>query len=247
MVFRRIKAGTYRIGAQGAKGYGDTNRNNPHDVKFPVDYFFALFGVTEYQYNLIMNTTATLSNTSCFPVNNISWGALRGSASRNVAPTQGFVFNIADRTGLKIDFPTHAMYETAIRGGTTNYWMGGTALSNKEYCECFGKSDGRRHIVGNYKPNDWGLFDILGVLHVYFLDMPTSFVAEEPQLENNFIPLNTGDATRMTYSESSSSWAYTDHRLSPSSWYSYPINTAHVAFGMRLAIYPESYYPNGGK
>ncbi|MBQ3340437.1 MAG: SUMF1/EgtB/PvdO family nonheme iron enzyme [Kiritimatiellae bacterium] len=102
--------------------------------------------------------------------------------------------NLRAQTGLVgFDLPTEAVWEYACRAGTTNdFYTGLNFTNNDDYkliARCnsnsgnptpqnFDKpeitdllpSEGGSAIVGSYRPNAWGLYDMLGNLAEYCLD-----------------------------------------------------------------------------
>ncbi len=84
--------------------------------------------------------------------------------------------------------PTDAEWEYACRGGTTTYRpFGGGDSMVSEYACCQSNSDYDVDPVGSYKPNDYGLYDMLGnVLEwchdrdSYLSDAPLTYDIQEP-------------------------------------------------------------------
>jgi formylglycine-generating enzyme required for sulfatase activity len=88
------------------------------------------------------------------PLYNVSWD-----------DTQAFLAWLSRRTGHTYRLPTEAEWEYAARADTaTRYWWGdnpGTALAN--CVGCGGSQDPRAPLpAGTYKPNPFGLYDMLG-------------------------------------------------------------------------------------
>jgi formylglycine-generating enzyme required for sulfatase activity len=88
------------------------------------------------------------------PIYNVSWD-----------DTQTFIAWLSRRAGHAYRLPTEAEWEYAARAGTTtSYWWGdrpGTALAN--CAGCGGKHDPRAPLpVGGFRPNPFGLHDMLG-------------------------------------------------------------------------------------
>ena len=94
-------------------------------------------------------------------------------------------YNMQDKTGLLIDLPTEAMWEYACRAGTTTDLYSGKDYSKAEaqklstmYRYPGSYYDGLRNcdltklsnVVGSYKPNAWGLYDMIGNAQEWCLD-----------------------------------------------------------------------------
>ncbi|MEO5976971.1 MAG: SUMF1/EgtB/PvdO family nonheme iron enzyme [Chryseolinea sp.] len=75
------------------------------------------------------------------------------------------------QTGFFYRLPTEAEWEYACRAGTTSMFPFGTdASSLKEYAYFKDNSGAKFHKASQLKPNDWGLYDMLGNLSEWTLD-----------------------------------------------------------------------------
>lgn len=88
------------------------------------------------------------------PVHNISWD-----------DAQRYIAWLSQKTGHRYRLPSEAQWEYAARGNTTTrYWWGndvGVALANCQ--DCGGNQDRATPLpVESFKPNPFGLYDILG-------------------------------------------------------------------------------------
>jgi len=209
--------------------YPDTNSETNWVTKRA--YYIGIFPVTQNQYQNI-----TGSNPSWYkaeeegnlaahrPVEgDISWYLLRrptddssdfASTSKipSVSSNTGTFFQRLNyKTGLYFDLPTAIMNEIALRAGTItvfpygndNYW---------DYVVC-SKNDVTRKgpmAVGSKKPNDWGLYDMVGNVNQMLLDdnsLPNRANASDP-----FVPAwgggtATSDARRESRPLHYSQWA----------------------------------------
>jgi len=103
-----------------------------------------------------------------------------GNTSNNERGT--LCYNMQDKTGLLVDLPTEAMWEYACRAGTTTGLYSGKAYSEAEARKLstmnrYSGSNKRNadltrmsNIVGSYKPNAWGLYDMIGNEREWCLD-----------------------------------------------------------------------------
>ena len=66
-----------------------------------------------------------------------------------------------ERRGYRL--PTEAEWEYACRAGAVTPWFFGSAVERLDQYAAFGRSEpGEPELVGLTKPNDYGLFDMLG-------------------------------------------------------------------------------------
>jgi formylglycine-generating enzyme required for sulfatase activity len=87
-----------------------------------------------------------------FPVCNVTQYAARS-----------FCKWLYQKTGIFYRLPTEAEWEYAAKAGSETAWHFGNEESDLEdYAWLYTNSNGAYHIVGEKKPNDWGLYDIYG-------------------------------------------------------------------------------------
>jgi formylglycine-generating enzyme required for sulfatase activity len=151
----RIPSGTLMMG-QGAK---DSSATPVHKVTL------RSFALSQYPVT-VGNWNACHADGGCgapprmvgaqdnTPLYNVSWD-----------DTQTFIAWLSRRTGHTYRLPTEAEWEYAARADTTTrYWWGdhpGTSLAN--CVGCGGTQDPRAPLpAGTYKPNPFGLYDMLG-------------------------------------------------------------------------------------
>ena len=156
LVLRKIPKGTYYT------SYGNKTTDK--------DYYIAVFDLTKSQYWYLFDGNSI----ELVAIGLIYNAAVRGSAD----PTAVIAGTTADnykkvipwlngKTGLTFDLPTYLMHEIATRAGTnTTYFWGTDSNQASEYAVCGGATG----IVGTKKPNNWGLYDMVGLQWQWVLD-----------------------------------------------------------------------------
>lgn len=174
----------------------------PHWVSFSSDYYMAIYPMTQGQNKKLTGNDSSKDHHPEKPVDGISYKALRGGAPDVDWPTTdssvvgGALATMRSKTGIMFDIPTEAEWEFACRAGTqTAFYMGvdATATSDNcgvtdlgEYawfkgnCEREAVKDGGAYmnglqIVGQKKPNAWGLYDMMGNVTEWCRDWAGSY------------------------------------------------------------------------
>ena len=151
----RIPEGAFVMG-QGAK---EPEAMPPHRVSIRA-FALSQFPVTVAEWKVCVDDSGCRSMPRMAaaedrtPVHNLSWD-----------DAQQYVGWLARRTGRHYRLPSEAEWEYAARAGTTTrYWWGnevGVALAN--CADCGGRQDLHAPLpVGSFRPNAFGLYDMLG-------------------------------------------------------------------------------------
>ena len=169
LVLRRVASGSYLMG--GTK-----------DVTLSKGLYAGVFELTEAQWYNVMSNSVTY--TSVKPKVSVSFGDIRGfnagtnwPSSHNVDDTS-FMTKLRSRTGLSgFDLPTEAQGEYICRAGTTSYFYDGVSTGEaytnvlKTLAWYTANAGGVTHTVGGKRPNAWGLYDTLGNVGEFCLDL----------------------------------------------------------------------------
>ena len=189
MVFRRVPEGFYWC-------RGGAHVSSVEQAIMGRPYYIGMFPVTEAQYALMLDPTATVTPnaTNLRPQANVSYSDLRGSAEVPSAFGEGLAdgpiyrlnAHAQDALGM-FDLPTVAMWEVASRAmpsGDDSHkdWQYTFAASSYDNLykyawfygtmnvdDGYGNMTGRR-VVGTKLPNDWGIYDMPGNVWDWCLD-----------------------------------------------------------------------------
>jgi serine/threonine-protein kinase len=157
-----------------------------HKVKITRPFYLGKYEVTQEQYQRVTGKknpswfSATAGgkrmvegmDTRLFPVESVSWEEANAFCEE-LTNQVGDKPPVAElrRRGYKFHLPTEAQWEYACRAGTEMPYHFGTSLNgDKANCDGtvpFGTAEKGNYLqrtckVGEYAPNDWGLFDMHG-------------------------------------------------------------------------------------
>ena len=166
-----------------------------------------------------------------------------------------FVGNMQDKTQLLLDLPTEAMWEYACRAGTsTELYTGQNLKSGSTYyytrldpiCRRYTPTTDRNcgldegsAIVGSFKPNAWGLYDMIGNIGEWCLDTEVA----DTDLPGGTDPLYDASSGNKHVLRGDS-WNFKENYNT--SFYRYIYNANYEAnvntkgFGIRLCIYLDN-------
>ena len=194
MVFRRVLAGTYTLGEPVETfkllKLTDSSANtyaslwNRRTVTFTSDFYVGVFKYTEAQHECLNSGTA---GTSLKP-RKVSYDSLRGGLDVADWPSRGYsvglnsvVAKLRAKAGgaLMIDLCEEEQWEVAARAGTTTILPNGVTTADNydvftnrlgEIAAWYGTVGSEEAAVGRFAPNDWGLYDVVGLLGEWMLD-----------------------------------------------------------------------------
>ena len=211
MVFRKVAAGgPYRVGDTATGLSNNTPTNRPTDRT----YYIGVFPVTQWQYQKVFgsrpssNLTDVEGNNSLYrPVTYVRWNDLRVAETKPDedvpvvnSNTGTFLQRLNFITGNKfgIDLPTEIMWEIAARAGRTTPYFWGTDVNLRDEYVVYKAHLGGSYTmeVGSCKPNDWGLYDVVGNVYEWCRDdAGLSQLADAP---NPWMPSSNGHESRRT-------------------------------------------------
>jgi len=191
LVMRRIPAAgvRYRRGAPSTEvGYIADGREDMRYVTLSEDFYMGIFEVTEGQVAAVHGTywqSGHGVNQAAYPQASLPYNDFRGPWNDGNGygwpekghAAGGVIAEFRVRTGLPgIDLPTSAQWEFACRAGVPGP-INVVNASVNDVAWHSGNAGGRAHPVGEKLPNAYGLYDMLGnleewMLDVFFVDPP---------------------------------------------------------------------------
>lgn len=166
-VMQLIKAGSFTMGSN----EGNEDEKPQHAATIEKDFYIGRFEVTNAEYNEFVRATKKKTmippnwTTDMQPAVGVSWDDANAYAAW-----------LSDLTQKKYRLPTEKEWEYAARAGAaTRYYWGDRDTSHRKdawrkeypdnahsYAWVKTNSEDITHTVGQKKPNQWGLHDILG-------------------------------------------------------------------------------------
>ena len=179
----RIPAGSFLMGD--IQGGGESNEKPVHQVSVE-KFAMGMYEVTKGEFSKFVNATGYRTDAdkkgSCSTYNDRSkykngWKNVKGANWRNPTYSQNnnhpvtciswndataYTKWLSNQTSNNYRLPTEAEWEYAARAGTeTKHWWGNDIDKSKAN---YGGYPGKTSPVGNYKANNFGLYDMLGNL-----------------------------------------------------------------------------------
>lgn len=125
-----------------------------HKVTINQPFYMGKYEVTQEQWTAVMgNNPSRFTGNPRLPVETVSWNEVRE-----------FLRQLNAREGTaRYRLPTEAEWEHAARSCVgTAYPFGDEASQLERYAWTETNAGGRTHVVGQLRPNEWGLYDMLG-------------------------------------------------------------------------------------
>ena len=141
-----IPAGKFMMGSPVTEK-GLINNKKQHEVTITNPYYMGKYEVTQEQWESVMDKNPCSRKGAKLPVTDVSW-----------EDCQVFIKELNSRTNGGYRLPTEAEWEYACRAGTTTVYSFGDSLTIGDA----NIEDAGIKIVGSYKPNAFGLYDMHG-------------------------------------------------------------------------------------
>ena len=178
LALKRIEAGTFKMGSPKDFNLRVDADLYPHDVTLTKPYYIGVFEVTQKQYKLITGEDPSNFKGDTRPVETVNYDTITGEG--------GFFAKLNEKTGLTFGLPTEAQWENACRAGTETSLNNDTDLITNDWDPNLSKlgrysgdwkdnkvsQDYNQETVpvGEYLPNNWGLYDMHGNVAEWCLD-----------------------------------------------------------------------------
>ena len=201
IVLRLLPAGFYTMGSPTGELRRHEDEVQ-HEVTLTKGFHIGVFAVTQKQWERVTGDWPSHFENVAYrdarPVEEVSWNLVRGgtwpgeSAGDGSPETNTFIQKLRDRTGLPFDLPTEAQWEYACRAETSTALNSGKEVTG-DCCPNMGEvaryfhshpdmysggpgadCDRGTAMVGNYRPNTWGLCDMHGNVREFCLDWYTT-------------------------------------------------------------------------
>jgi len=136
-----------------------------HEVTITKPFYMGLTEVTQAQYEAVIGKNPSELKGPTNPVENVSW-----------EDADEFCRKLSEKTRRTVRLPTEAEREYACRAGTkTRFSFGDSDGDLGDYAWVAGNSGGKAHLVGQKKPNAWGLYDMHGNVTEWCADWNGSY------------------------------------------------------------------------
>jgi len=129
---------------------GEDNEKPQHLVNIK-SFSLGKYEVTQEQWFVVMGSNPSVTKGRTLPAHRVSWD-----------DAQLFVQKLSQKTGKKYRLPTEAEWEYAARGGSTTTYPWGNNDSELHVYAWFNAIANATNPVGLKKPNQFGLYDMIG-------------------------------------------------------------------------------------
>ncbi len=170
MKFVRIEKGSFMMGSTDSDKEASSDEKPQHRVNITKDFYMGQYEVTQAQWEVVMGSNPSYFKGADRPVEQVSW-----------EDVQVFIQKLNAKEGTNTyRLPTEAEWEYASRAGSSSkYSFGDDASQLCQYgnvadlkaketnsswtvANCNDGVGAETSVVGRYRPNAWGLYDVHG-------------------------------------------------------------------------------------
>jgi formylglycine-generating enzyme required for sulfatase activity len=175
MEFVLIPSGSFTMGANSEVESCYDFEEPRHRVTISKSFYMGRYEVTQEQWEKVMGSNPSVFKNPGNPVENVTFEDVQSFIQR---------LNEMENTN-KYRLPTEAEWEYAARAGSnTTYFFGNNEEELEHYAWYKKNSGGVPHPVGQKKPNEWGLYDVLGNINEYVQDwFGEDYYSESPSVD----------------------------------------------------------------
>ena len=141
-----IPAGKFMMGSP-ASEVGRVDNETQHEVTLTKPFYMGKYEVTQEQWQAVMGNNPSRTKGAKLPVTNVSWN-----------DCQDYIKKLNGKTNGGYRLPSEAEWEYACRAGTKTAYAFGNSITKSDVS--FGKDS--TMVVGSYKNNFFGLYDMHG-------------------------------------------------------------------------------------
>ncbi|MBL7649303.1 MAG: formylglycine-generating enzyme family protein [Candidatus Hydrogenedentes bacterium] len=184
------------------------------------EFYIGVYEVTQAEYEAVMGHNPAREKGATLPVDHVTWHDAVAFCDKLTA----------QESGMRYRLPTEAEWEYTCRAGTATryYWGDDPELASiGDHAFYKANSGGKTHIVGQKKPNPWGLHDMNGNVWEWCQDWMGPYVPEETK-DPQGPAAGEGKVCR------GGCWAYEASRCRSAERNDAPADSAHVNLGFRV-------------
>ena len=158
-----IPAGKFMMGSP-ASEIGRKSDEKRHEVTLSKPFYIGKYEVAQEQWESVMGNNPSETKGAKRPVTQVSW-----------EDCQEFIKKLNEKNTGVYRLPTEAEWEYACRAGTTTAYSVGDSLTKNDA----NVKGSFVKVVGSYKPNAFGLYDMHGNVREWCEDWKADYPAED--------------------------------------------------------------------
>jgi formylglycine-generating enzyme required for sulfatase activity/Spy/CpxP family protein refolding chaperone len=162
-----IPAGKFLMGSPKDEKDREVNESPQHEVTIASPFYMGVYTVTLEQWEQVVGENPSYQKYPQKPVVMVS-----------LYDAMVFCNKLSQKTGKTVRLPSEAEWEYACRAGSTaSFSYGDDASKLGDYAWYHNNDDGGVHVVGQKRPNTWGLYDMHGNVFQWCSDWCTDSYA----------------------------------------------------------------------